>query len=195
MYYQSNVIQNLAHYFNISPQNHFFTCSHPSTSKKCYACCMKEFISHFSAARLWEIPHFDIVIGNIDTYDDQIIDITVDNLSMRYKKVGHKIHTCKLPLPRGAVRKRGSALVASPELVFLQLAGKLDMHRLILLGLQMCSHPTGSNALAVTSSQKLSNFIKNASGHRGHSTASYCVHVVPISIIQNKLFCIILGKK
>jgi hypothetical protein len=63
-------------------------------------------------------------------------------------------------------------MVASPELLFLQLACRLDIHRLILLGLQLCSHPPGNSSEAITTKKKLKAFLAKTSGHRGHPKAS-----------------------
>jgi very-short-patch-repair endonuclease len=62
-------------------------------------------------------------------------------------------------------------LIASPELVFLQLAPKLNIHQLILLGLQMCSHPVGRPGQALTTKNRLSLFLSKTSWHRGHRKA------------------------
>ena len=51
--------------------------------------------------------------------------------------IGKNVHSCELALPDGAVMTRNGRAVASPELLFLELACKLSIHRLILLGLQL----------------------------------------------------------
>ncbi len=68
--------------------------------------------------------------------------------------------------------------VSSPELLFLELAPRLSIHRLILLGLQMCSHPPGSPYLAVTTKQKLASFLAKTSWHRGYRKAVRAVKYV-----------------
>ncbi|HZK02641.1 MAG TPA: hypothetical protein VFC96_07250 [Anaerovoracaceae bacterium] len=72
----------------------------------------------------------------------------------------------------GAIIKAGGENVASPELVFLQLASKLDIHRLILLGMQLCSYPPGEPYLAITTKQKLKIFTKKTRGYCGRRKAS-----------------------
>lgn len=62
-------------------------------------------------------------------------------------------------------------MVASPELLFLQLASELSIHRLILLGLQLCSHPPGNPSAAITTKEKLKSFLSEAPGHHGQKKA------------------------
>ena len=135
---------------------------------------MKEYLSHFSAAYHWMIPNLETVFGvehmNNRRCDDPV-HITVSDPSERHKRNGRITHLCGLPYPVGAVKKDRGKYVASPELVFLQLANSLDMNRLILLGLQMCSHPPGKSGDAITTKRKLKTFIEKTSGHRGHLKA------------------------
>lgn len=84
---------------------------------------------------------------------------------------GYKIRLCQSPLPDGAVIARGGKIIASPELLFLQLASELDIHRLILLGLQLCSHPPGAPSAAITTKERLSFFLARTSGHHSHKKA------------------------
>lgn len=131
---------------------------------------MKEYLSHFSSAIHWNIPYIESVIGTEITESD-LVDFTVsERYAGSYKK--GRIHLCKLDLPvGGAVKKINGQMVASPELLFLQLASKLDIHRLILLGLQLCSYPPGSPLGAITTKQKLRTFLAKTSGHRGQRKA------------------------
>ena len=130
---------------------------------------MKEYLSHFSSAIHWNIPYIESVIGTEITESD-LVDFTVsERCAGSYKK--GRIHLCKLDLPVGAVKKINGQMIASPELLFLQLASKLDIHRLILLGLQLCSYPPGSPSGAITTKQKLRTFLAKTSGHRGQRKA------------------------
>ena len=123
---------------------------------------MKEYLSHFSSAIHWNIPYIESVIGTEITESD-LVDFTVsERCAGSYKK--GRIHLCKLDLPVGAVKKINGQMIASPELLFLQLASKLDIHRLILLGLQLCSYPPGSPSGAITTKQKLRTFLAKTSG-------------------------------
>ncbi|MDR1778866.1 MAG: hypothetical protein LBR14_03830 [Clostridiales Family XIII bacterium] len=90
----------------------------------------------------------------------------------------YNMRLVRLPLPEGAIVRHHGRLVASPELVFLELAAHLDVHRLIFLGLQMCSHPVGRPAAAITSREKLASFVAKCSGHKGHRAAERALKYV-----------------
>jgi hypothetical protein len=130
---------------------------------------MKGYLSHFSSAIHWDIPYIEAIIGTEVTETD-LVDITVSERCTGVDKK-YRMHLCELNLPVGAVISRNGTMVASPELLFLQLANKLDIHRLILLGLQLCSHPPGNPSKAITSKQKLKTFLAKTTGHRGHRKA------------------------
>jgi len=103
---------------------------------------MKRFLSHLSAAVYWNIPFVDAVLGS-EIEEVKTADFTVTKVSERFQKEGCTMHLCRASMPRGAVVERDGIMVASPELMFLQLTPELNIHTLILLGLQLCSHPPG----------------------------------------------------
>lgn len=128
---------------------------------------MKRYLSYFTAAKVWEIPNINEVLGfNISEY--ALEDITISDHNMRFSNGGKKVHACVLDLPANAITERNGKKVASPELLFLQLANRLNIHRLILLGLQMCSFPPGEPSKAIMTKKKLIRFLAETSGHRGH---------------------------
>lgn len=130
----------------------------------------KKFISHFSAAILLGVPNMEL-IRKPDYIKDGQVEYTVTSRKLRYQKKGHIVHLCTTPLPDGAVIEKDGKLVASPELVFLELASKLSMQELIYLGMQLCSHPAGKPHDTLTTVKKLSNFMKKTAWHRGHRKA------------------------
>ncbi len=134
-------------------------------------------MSYFSAATLWNIPYIEAVLGP-EAAETDLVDFTVSKRSARSLKKGRIIHLCELALPTGAVVSRNGRMVASPELLFLQLAYKLNIHRLILLGLQLCSHSPGNPFEAITTKQKLKTFLAKTSGHRGHLKALRAVKYI-----------------
>lgn len=138
---------------------------------------MEPYFSHFSAAVEWDIPYKEAVFG-YDISKAAVTHITVCNHDVRVSNNGTRAHTCVLPLPPGAVVFRNGKSIASPELMFLELANELSIHRLILLGLQLCSHPPGSPLKAVTTKQNLLKFLEKTSGHRGHRKAMWAVRYV-----------------
>ena len=138
---------------------------------------MKEFLSHFSAAEVWDIPNIDSVLG-FKIAETDLAHITLTKHNVRHSNSRTEVHSCVLALPRGAVVARGSETIASPELLFLELAGLLSIHRLILLGLQLCSHPPGCPSEAITTKKKLMTFLARAKGHRGYRKALRAVQYV-----------------
>lgn len=131
---------------------------------------MKKYLSYYSAVTFWNIPYIEVVLGSeIDRVDR--IDMTVSERKIRSSEANQKIRLCELELPPGAVVSRNGTTVASPELLFLQLALELSIHRLILLGLQLCSYPPGNSSVAITTKEKLETFLAKTLGHRGHRKA------------------------
>lgn len=130
---------------------------------------MDKYVSHSSAAKMWDIPYIEAVLGSTKQADSA--DITVSDRKARYRTKNKKIHSSELALPPGAVILHKGKMVASPELLFLELASKLSIHRLILLGLQLCSHPPGKPSEAITTKQKLNKFLEKTLGHIGHRKA------------------------
>ena len=138
---------------------------------------MKEYLSHYSAAKMWDIPYIEAVLGDQVTASDSR-HITVSEPDARLRNPGNKVHSCTLALPTGALISKNDIMVASPELLFLELASTLSIHRLILLGLQMCSHPPRYPSMSITTTQKLNTFLSNTAGHRGHRKAMRAVKYV-----------------
>ena len=138
---------------------------------------MKKYLSHRSAAIYWNIPYIEAVLGS-ETDKPRTVDFTVAKSRERFQTKGCNIYLCQAQLPRGAVVKRDGVMVASPEFVFLQLAPKLNIHTLILLGLQFCSHPPGKPFQGVTTKKKLEAFVRKASGHRGQIKALRAIEYI-----------------
>lgn len=136
---------------------------------------MEKYVSYFSAAEMWNIPYIDSIFEAITEKRDRI-DTTVSEQNARFSNNGKKVHSCELVLPVGAVVSRNGEMVASPELLFLELASKLSIHRLILLGLQLCSHPPGIPSGAVTTKQKLNTLLAMTAGHQGQRKALRAVN-------------------
>lgn len=131
---------------------------------------MNKYLSHFSAAKYWRIPYLESIIGSTST-EAMVEEFTVSNNNDRFKKKGYKIHLCTMALPKGAVIPINGRYISSPELVFLQLSTKLSIHRLILLGMQLCSFPPGKPAESITTKKKLKHFLNKTSGHTGRINA------------------------
>ncbi len=152
-----------------------------------------KYFSHSSAAIMWNVPCIEAVLGyKADKADSPII--TVTNYNMRFTINDKKVHACKLALPAGAIKMLNGKSVASPELLFLELASELNIHRLILLGLQLCSHPPRSPSMSITTKQRLTRFLLKTSGHRGHRNAMRAVNYVEngsSSIMESLAFMVL----
>ena len=138
---------------------------------------MERYLSHLSAALWWNIPYIEAVLGS-EIADSRTVDFTVSKNSERYQTKGCNIHLCQIDLPPGAVVFRDGKMIASPEMVFLQLAPKLNIQRLILLGLQLCSYPPGKDTDAITTKEKLKAFLEMSFWHRGHLKALRAVKYI-----------------
>lgn len=155
---------------------------------------MEGYISHFSAAKMWNIPCIESVIGNEITGIDAA-DVTVIKHNARFRINGRKVHSTEFVLPPGAVTTREGRMIASPDLLFLELASKLSIHRLILLGLQLCSHPPGLPSAAITTKKNLVTFIAKTLGYRGNRKALQAMTYVSngSASIMESLTYMILG--
>lgn len=138
---------------------------------------MKGYISHISAALEWNIPCIDAVLGN-KIAEANVTHITVSSYNERHRVKNKIIHSSKIPLPSGAITVRNGKTLASPELLFLELARELSIHQLILLGLQLCSYSPGNPSEAVTTSRKLNRFLVKAVGHHGRRKALLAMRYV-----------------
>ena len=138
---------------------------------------MSKYLSHLSAAKYWNIPCLEVLLGPKALGTD-VVDFTVTEKSERFQRKGCRIHFCKIDLPRNAIVRRDGIMVASPELVFLQFASRLSLHKLILLGLQLCSSPPGRHADAITTKKKIKALLAQSSGHRGQAKALRAIKYV-----------------
>ncbi|MFA5635787.1 MAG: hypothetical protein WC977_07760 [Anaerovoracaceae bacterium] len=154
---------------------------------------MNEYISHLSAATLWDIPYVETVFSS-QISEPETVDITVSHRSAMSRIRGSRIHLCQGSLPAGAVVSRNGKMIASPELVFLQLASELSIHQLILLGLQLCSNPPGNPSAAITTKRKLKTFLAKTSGHQGQKKALRSVKYIEdrsASVMESLLYMIL----
>lgn len=140
---------------------------------------MVYYCRSYAAAIYWKIPFYEVVLGRGFT-DKDPIDITVTSLRERYKRKGHKVYLCTTYLPEGAVKydEYEGFWVSSPELVFLEFANELDILRLILLGMLLCSHPVNQPGNALTTKEKIETLVKKARWHRGRRKALRAIKYV-----------------
>lgn len=138
------------------------------------------YISHVSAAILWEIPCLHVVLGypSIETLlssQDRIHRSFLKSAS-RNSCENESQHVRSTPLPKGTLVNHRDALVASPELVFLDLAKQLSFHQMVLLGMQLCAS-SADGAKPLTNTAKLARFLNASKEHKGvklaRQTAKY----------------------
>ena len=155
---------------------------------------MKGYISNLSAAILWNVPCIETVIGHKISGIDYA-DITVTDYNARFRINGKKVHASENALPPGAVTIKDGRMISSPELLFLELAEKLSIHRLILLGLQLCSHQSGSQSATITTKRKLEEFLSKTKWHKGKCKAMQALKYVQdgSASIMESLTYMILG--
>lgn len=138
-------------------------------------------ISHYSAAHIWEIPYLDWVLGSYGRergLTQEIVDITLSNCNERYISMNQIVHCCGLDLPQRAVVKRNGKRVSSPQLLFLELASKLDIQNVILLGLMLTSHQAGRPSEAITTKQKLMLFAEAVPQYKGSVKARQALRYI-----------------
>lgn len=159
---------------------------------QCYHHGMNKYLSHISAAKYWNIPYLDKVIGD-ELFNSPITEYTVTNPKKKYRLKDYKLYVCTQWLPEGSITNRNGMFVSSPELVFLQLATRISFQRLVLLGLQLCSHPPGRPRDAMTSKKNLEIFLKKVPKYKGCRKAQKAIKFVDDgsgSIMESIVFMI-----
>ena len=167
---------------------------------------MKLFISHNTALSYWR-EHFplDSEIGNpakISTSEScaylksdilafipeawiepgQPVDVLVFNPSERRQSRSIRCHAWVSSIPDGSFFRDRDVHVSSPEFLFLQMASRLSIHKLIALGCELCGtytllpkdrqHPSAiddhpTRIAPLTNIQKISDFLDASQGAKG----------------------------
>lgn len=140
---------------------------------------MDYYVSFESAAILWEVPGLDMIIGT-DAMEQTVTQVTATTRNKNRRRKGYEIHYSDAEkLPKGAVEKVGGFAVAKPALLFLQMARKLPLKKLALLGLQLCSHPVGEPEKAICKVEEIQAFIDQIHNMKGVQRAREALkHVV-----------------
>lgn len=139
-----------------------------------------QYTSHYSAARLWDIPFLDLALGSYGAKRSlsNAVDITLTNSNERYQRKKHIVHYCLLDLPPSARVHKDGALVSSPPLVFLELAPHLDLQQVILLGLLLVAHQTGKPSTAITTKQRIESLVNALPTHKGYYKAKQALKYI-----------------
>ncbi len=131
---------------------------------------MKRCLSHESALAYWYFPlaqrYFaeDIALTGKECYT-----VFVGKDRPKTNSLVHRV--CSIALPAKSLTKHGSTFVVSPQLMFLQLAHRYDLHKTILLANLLCSRPHGPFSETCLSKKELCKFVRDAVGHPGRGKA------------------------
>lgn len=145
----------------------------------------------------------------LSTHWQQVLDSPVDVLVLDKEARGSsslfRYRCCGMGLPRGSVMEGpDDLLVCSPELCFLQLAGKLDLEELVHLGFELCGvyappRPGTmrllSRAAPLCTIESLGTLLAQMPRARGVARARRALaHVIemsasPMESVQAMLFC------
>lgn len=106
------------------------------------------------------------------------IDITFSDPSERHQRKNHIVHLCKVDMPTSAIVRKDGILVSSPQLLFLELACKLDAQHVVLLGLMLISHRTGRPSEAITTKQKIESLVNALPTHKGYPKAKQALEYI-----------------
>lgn len=131
---------------------------------------IESYLSHTSAALYWKIPYLHVVYGYLNIEVMALVQTKEErsylNKSFRKRKDSEISYIRSVPMPKGAIRVCKGKAIASPELLFLDLAEHLSFHQHVLLGMQLCaSSPSGGKSL--TTKRKLMRFLSACERHKG----------------------------
>lgn len=138
---------------------------------------MNTYLSHFSA-----LAHLPLQLAK-EYFSHEIAEapateVTVFNKKLRYRRKGKKVHFCSLKVPAKYKCSYNGLAVVSPELLFLQLAERMSIHQLILLGTLFCAKNDGPLSSPVTTQKKLRICTRRLVGHPGRPKALRAVKYV-----------------
>ena len=132
---------------------------------------MDIYLSHISAANFWQVPCIEIIAKDLHEKTGDKKHFTFTDPKRLWRRKAVISYLCQTELPSNALVSTEGFPVSSPELLYLQLANCLKTEQLILLGLQLCSHPPGKSNEALSSKQKLCRFMNKIDRHRGKEKA------------------------
>lgn len=151
---------------------------------------MNAYISYYSALFKWNVQNADLIAG-FGEEKLEAIQLTTSLNKIRRMK-GYEMHYTDVnKLPPGSISSIDQQSIASPELLFLQMARVLPFERLLLLGLQLCSHPVGQADLALTSTNQLQLFLNQISNVKGIANARRAVPYIKdgaASVVESILY-------
>jgi hypothetical protein len=134
------------------------------------------------------------------------VRLLVPDASRRIRSSKAVTRVWRGPVPPGSFRRiREGLYLCSPELVFLQMAGTLDLLPLIELGFELCGFYAlrddfregfMTRAIPLATVESLSRYVESAAGARGRRNACRALRYVmersrsPMETIEAMLFCL-----
>ena len=112
--------------------------------------------------------------------NENTLHVLVPSVAKKQKSRSHTCHVLTGNIPNGSFCRIGKDVyIASPELLFVEMATRLSFVELILLGLELCGtytlrtdgEPGSQGCPAATTKRALSSFVQHAKGMRGSALA------------------------
>ncbi|NMA18848.1 MAG: hypothetical protein GX939_08935 [Clostridiaceae bacterium] len=124
---------------------------------------LEKYLCGRAALEYWQVPNLK---GGLEPSDVAIPEEHVIFTDQTvYRPQGIILHTCRI---KGAEKYTQDGVCTLP-LVFLQMANEYSIHKLIFLGLQICSYQQSQRPLC--SKKELASCAKELCGHRGRRKA------------------------
>ena len=157
---------------------------------------------HYAANSAQDVQKFPLAKAG---FRDGQIDILVPEANLRCTSLIHKAHVWSRPLAPGSFFEvRPGIYVASPELIFLQMASILDLPHLVKLGDELCSSYREDDYDARgfmqvtprTNVARLARYIDKMAGCKGAKAARYALRFVagnaasPMEVALVMLLCL-----
>ena len=124
---------------------------------------LEKYFCGRAALEYWQVPNLRGALEPSDVEIPEEYVIFTDRTI--YRPQGIILHTCRI---KGAEKYTQDGVCTLP-LVFLQMANEYSIHKLIFLGLQICSWQRGNRPLC--SKKELLNCANELYGHRGRRKA------------------------
>lgn len=124
---------------------------------------LKKYLCGKAALEYWKVPNLKGLLEPADSnFENEYVIFTNQSI---YRPNNLILHTCKI---KGAEKYVKDDVCTLP-LVFLQIASEYDIHKCILLGLQICSFRGNQPPLCTL--EELENCAKDLIGHKGRRKA------------------------
>ncbi|NCC84829.1 MAG: hypothetical protein EOM03_11995 [Clostridia bacterium] len=138
---------------------------------------MRNYITHESALHYWNFPLAQQFFAKQIAMSGRTQLLVLDRSNM-FTKDGYTTRLYSGQLPSKALTRIDKVDVVSPGLMFVQLAGKLDIHQAIILGTLLCSCPNGPRSEPLVTSKELQTFLDSMNKYYGLPNARTAIKYV-----------------